>query len=160
MQIYAVSLTKVEAMERLISQYTKKLLGLPNSLTNVALDSSSTKLKLLTLSLVEKYKFGTERLFQILRDSCDRLVKNAQAPVITGRKWKAKTAVENAELVLKMKEIISTVENGRADLGLHPQRWWFKESTINKRKMVLEEIHHLEKVRRIAIAVGQRKHGA
>ena len=30
-----------------------------------------------------------------------------------------------------MKEIISTVENGRADLGLHPQCWLFKESTTS-----------------------------
>ena len=50
--------------------------------------------------------------------------------------------------------------NGRAGLGLHSQDWWSKESTINKRKMVLEEIYHLEKVMCIAIAVGQRKQGA
>ena len=55
-----------------------------------------------------------------------------------------------------MKEIIGAVTNGRADLGFHPQWWWSKESTINKRKIVLEEIHHLEEVRRIATVVGQR----
>ena len=59
-----------------------------------------------------------------------------------------------------MKEIIGIVANGRAGLSLHPHHWWFKEFTINKRKMVLEEIHHLEEGRRIATAVGQRKKGA
>ena len=49
MQTYEVSLIKVETMEQLISKYTKKWLGVPNSLTNVALYCSSTKLKLLTL---------------------------------------------------------------------------------------------------------------
>ena len=58
-----------------------------------------------------------------------------------------------------MKEIIGTMVNGRAGLGLHPLRWSSKESTVNKRKMVSEEIHHLEEVRRIATAVGQRKQG-
>ena len=58
MQIYEVSITKVETMERLASKYMKKLLGVPNSLTNVALYSSSTKLKLPTLPLVEEFKFG------------------------------------------------------------------------------------------------------
>ena len=58
-----------------------------------------------------------------------------------------------------MKEIISTVANGKAGLGLHPQRWWSKESTANKRKMVSEENHHLEEVRHFATAVGQRKQG-
>ena len=161
LQIYEVSLTKVEIMEQLISKFIlKKWLGVPNSITNVALYSSSTKLKLPTLSLVEEYKLGKARLFQMLHDSCDPLVKNAQPSVITGRKWKAKIAVENAELALRMKEIIGTVANGKAGLGLHPQRWWSKESTANRRKMVLEEIHHLEEVRHFAIAVGQRKQGA
>ena len=76
----------------------------------MALYSSSTKLKIPTLSLVEEYKFGKARLFQMLRDSCDPLVKNAQPSVITGRKWKAKIAVENAESALRMKEIIGTME--------------------------------------------------
>ncbi len=35
-----------------------------------------------------------------------------------------------------------------------------KESMTNRRKMVSEEIHHLEEVRRFATAVGQRKQGA
>ena len=59
-----------------------------------------------------------------------------------------------------MKEIIGTVANGKAGLRLHPQRWWSKESTVNRRKMVSAEIHHLEEVRRFATAVGQRKQGA
>ena len=58
-----------------------------------------------------------------------------------------------------MKEIIGTVANGKASLGLHPQRWWSKESTLNRRTLVSEEIHHLEKVRRFATAVGERKQG-
>ena len=117
MQIYDVSLTKVETMDRLI--YTKKWLGVPNSLRNVTLYSSSTKLKLPTLSIVEEYKLSKARLFQRLRDSRDPLVKNAQPSIITGQKWKAKIVVKNAESALKMIEIIGTVENGRANLGLH-----------------------------------------
>ena len=93
------------------------------------------------------------------RDSRDPLVKNAQPSVITSWKWKAKIAVENTELALRMKEIIGTMANGKAGQGLHPQCWWSKESTANRRKMVSEEIHHLEEVRRFATAVGQRKQG-
>ena len=95
----------------------------PNSLTNVALYSSSTKLKL-SLSLIEEFKLGKARLFQILHDSQNPLVKNAQPSVITSQKWKTKIAVENAESALKMKEIIGTVTNRRAGLDLHPQLWW------------------------------------
>ena len=81
----------------------------------------------------------------MLCDSRDPLVKNAQSSVINGRIWKAKIAVENAESALRMKEIIGTVANGKAGLRQHPQRWWSKESTLNRRKMVSEEIHHLWK---------------
>ena len=56
LQIYEVSLTQVETMDWLISKFIKKWLGVPNSLTNVVLYSSSTKLKLPMLSLVEEYK--------------------------------------------------------------------------------------------------------
>ena len=95
----------------------------------------------------------------MLWDSCNPLVKNTQLSIITGWKWKAKIAVENAELALKMKEIIGTGANGRTGLGLHTLHWWSKVSTINKRKIVLEEIHYLEEVRCIATVVGQRKQG-
>ena len=96
----------------------------------------------------------------MLHDSRDPLVKNAQPSVITSRKWKAKIAVENAESAPRMKEIIGTVANRKSGLGLHPQRLWSKESPLNRRKMVSEEIHHLEEVRRFATTVGQREQGA
>ena len=56
MQIYEVSITKVETME----QFNQK-----KELINVILYSLSTKLKFLTLSLVEAYKLGKARLFQM-----------------------------------------------------------------------------------------------
>ena len=96
----------------------------------------------------------------MLSDSHDPLVKNARPSVITGWKWKAKIAVENAESALRMKEITDTVANEKAGLGLHPQHWWSKESMLNRRKMLSEEIQHLEEVRHFATAVGQRKQGA
>ena len=144
----------------LISKFIKKWLGVPNSLRNVALYSSSTKLKFPTLSLVEEYKLGKVQLFQMLHDSHDPLLKNTQPSMITSRKWKAKIAVKNAESALRMKDIIGTVANGKAGLGLHPQRWWSTESTSNRRRMVSEEIHHLGEVRHFATAVEQRKQDA
>ena len=86
MQVYDVSITKVETMEHLISKYTKKWLEISNYLINVALYSPSTKLKLPTFSFVEEFELGKARLFKMLRDSRDPLVKNAQPSVITGRK--------------------------------------------------------------------------
>ena len=83
-QVYEESITNVETMKWLISKYTKKWLGVSNSLTNVALYSSSMKLKLLTLSLVEEFKLGKVRFFQMLHYSHDPLVKNAQPSIMEG----------------------------------------------------------------------------
>ena len=83
----------------------------------------------------------------MLHNSLNSLVKNTKPSIITSQKWKVKIAVENAGLALKMKEISGAVANRRAGCGLHPQRWLSKESKINKRKMVSEEIHHIEEVR-------------
>ena len=57
----------------------------------------------------------------MLRDFRDQLAKNAQPSVVNGRKWKAKIAVENAESAFRKKEIIGTVANGKAGLGLNPR---------------------------------------
>ena len=54
MQIYEVSLLRIEKMKCLISKFLKKWLGVPKSLTNVA----STKVKLPMKSLVEELKLG------------------------------------------------------------------------------------------------------
>ena len=82
----------------------------------------------------------------------DPLVKSAQPAIITGQKWNAKYAVGMAESSLKMKEVIGSEATRRAGLGFHPQRWWSKETTKNKRRMVSEEIHHFEESKYLAIA--------
>ena len=67
---------------------------------------------------------------------------------------------EESDQIYSAKYIIVSVATGRAGLGLHPQRWWSKETTKNKRRMVLEEIHHFEENKRLAIAVAQPKQSA
>ena len=151
---------ELKKMEHLISKFLKKWLGVPKSLTNVVLYSSSTKLKLPTKPLVEEFKLGKARLFQMLRDSVDPLVKSSQPGITTGRKWDAEYAVETAESSLKLKEVASSVAIGRPGLGLHPQRWWSRETTNYKRRMVSEEIYHFEENRRLGITVAQPKQGA
>ena len=60
----------------------------------------------------------------------------------------------------RQKEVIGSVATGRAGFGLHPQKWWLKETTKNKRRMISEEIHDFEESKRFAIAVAQPKQGA
>ena len=56
--------------------------------------------------------------------------------------------------------LIDSVATGRAGHNLEPQRWWPKETTKNKRRMISEQIHHFEESKRLAIAVAQPKQGA
>ena len=67
LQIYEVSLSRIEKMERL-SKFLKKWFQVLKSLTNMALYSSSMKLKIPTKLLVEEFKLGKAGLFQILHD--------------------------------------------------------------------------------------------
>ena len=96
----------------------------------------------------------------MLRDSVDPLVKSAHRAITIGRKWNTKYPVEMAESSLKMKEVIGSVATERAGLGLHPQRWWSKETTKNKQRMISEEIHQFEESKHLTIAVVQPKQGA
>ena len=69
MQIYEVGEATVEAIERNISQYTRKWLELPPGLTTVALYSRSTKLRLPLKAITEEYKVGKARLQMMLTHS-------------------------------------------------------------------------------------------
>ena len=106
-------------------------------------------LKLPMLSLVEEFKFGKVQIFQMLHDSRNPLVKNTQPSVITSQKWKAKIAVENAELASKIKEIIGK---------------WKSKPRLSSTTLVVQGIHNKQKkwfwkkfVRHFTIAIGQRK---
>ena len=56
--------------------------------------------------------------------------------------------------------IIGIVVNGRKGVDILPQRRFYKQSPINKRKMVPEEIHHFKGFSRITTVVRQVKQGA
>ena len=158
--VYEVALTHVEAMERSINKYVKKWLGVPNSLTNVAIHSSRTKLTLPVRSVVEEYKVAKARSFMTLRDSKDPVVKNIQPDVKSGRKWTASAAVEEAESRLKHKEMVGATQLGRQGLGLTTHKWWSSSTARDQRVLVTQEIREAEEEKRLAKAVGQAKQGA
>ena len=88
----------------------------------------------------------------MLYDSRDQLVKNAQPSVITGRKgknccWECRISPQDER------------NNWYCGKRKSSSRPTSTRIHANRRKMVLEEIHHLEEVRRLATAVGQRKQG-
>ena len=73
--VYEVAMSHVEAMERKINKHVKKWLGVPNSLSNVAIHSNKAKLTLPVQSLVEEVNVAKAKSFMTLRDSQDPVVK-------------------------------------------------------------------------------------
>ncbi|XP_072122139.1 uncharacterized protein [Mobula birostris] len=67
-----VAMSHVEAMERKINKYVKKSLGVPSSLTNVAIHSSQTKLTIPVQSLVEEVKVAKVTLLFLLTGRRER----------------------------------------------------------------------------------------
>ncbi|KAK9523107.1 hypothetical protein VZT92_019529 [Zoarces viviparus] len=139
-------------MERTITSYVKKWLGVPRCLTNISLYGKGV-LELPLTSLTEEYKCSKVRLQMTLRDSRDKIISNAALPLATGRKWKPSNAVQQATSTLRHKDIVGQVQQGKGGLGLtesEPTRR--KATTSERRKLVVEEVRR-EEVARSAKAV-------
>ncbi|KAK3735128.1 hypothetical protein RRG08_054480 [Elysia crispata] len=75
--VYEICLTTVEAIEAKINKFTRRWLGVPPDLTDVAIYSRKAKLRLPLKSILEEYKCGKARLLSMLEDSDDPIVKTA-----------------------------------------------------------------------------------
>ena len=160
MQVYTITMTRVETMERKVSSYLRKWLGVPRSLTSGALYCSTSKLTLPTTALTEEYKVAKARIYLMMRDSKDPVVKQAKPEVSSGRKWKVAEAVEQAESRLRLKEIVGATQQDRRGLGWKETRWWSKRSEEGRREMVTAELRQMAEEERQVKAVGQPQQGA
>ncbi len=99
-----VPTTTVEGFERNISQFLCRWLGLPKSLSNIALYGHTNKLQLPFTGLTEEFK--------VTRASSDTRVSSAGIVVRTGRKWKAQEAVAQAEARLRHGVLVGSMAVG------------------------------------------------
>ena len=109
----------VETLERHISSYLLRWLGIPKSFSSVGLYSFGTKVQLPLKSVTEEFKVTKVRQIIMLRDSQDEKINKAGVRVNTGRKWKAEEAIKQAESRLRHSDIMGTT-SGRQGLGLLP----------------------------------------
>ncbi|KAK3723334.1 hypothetical protein RRG08_059124 [Elysia crispata] len=117
------------------------------------------KLKLPLKSILEEYKCGKTRLFSVLEDSEDPVVKTVQPTIKTGRKWKVVETVDEAKVCLQIKEVIGQTQTIRKELGSSRAKWWSKAEGKGKRDMVINEIRVHEDSRRVQKAVHQPQQG-
>ena len=84
--VYEICSTTAEAIEAKINKFTRRWLGVPPGLTDVAMYCRKAKLRLPLKSIFEEYKCGKATLLSMVEDSEDPVVKTVQPTIRTGRK--------------------------------------------------------------------------
>lgn len=158
--MYNFTTSTVEIMERGITARLRRWLGLPRSLSSIALHGNSNSLHLPFTSLVEEYKVAKERSTIQYNFSDDSKVALAGIEVYTGRKWKARNKLNMAEERLRAKTILGTVAKGRASLGYFPSIRYDKVAGKEKYALLQEEVQKSEEESRVTKMVGMSKQGA
>ncbi|XP_054626149.1 uncharacterized protein LOC129178189 [Dunckerocampus dactyliophorus] len=157
--VYAVPISTVETMERRVSNHLRRWLGLPRSLSSIALYGNTNKLQLPLKSLEEEYKVTRAREVVQYRDSCDPKVAKAGIQVRTGRKWRAEEAVQEADARLHHRSLVGVVTRSRTGLGSFPCPQMNTRGK-ERRRLVQEEVRAAVEETRTCKAVGMKHQGA
>ena len=104
---YEIATITVEAIERKVSGYLRRWLGVPPSFTSIGLYSNSIELSLPVFSVVVDLNVAKCRC-------ADNRIAGAWIPTRTG-KWSAKTSVDQTEGMLQLRDIVSNTNTGREE---------------------------------------------
>lgn len=148
-----------KTLERRVSNHLRRWLGLPKSLSSIALYGHHNKLQLPFKSLEEEFKVTRAREVVQYRDSRDPKVAKAGIQVRTGRKWRAQEAVQEAEARLCHKRLVGVVTRGRAGLGSFPTPQMNTIRGKERRRLVQEEVRAAVEETRTCKAVGMKQQG-
>ena len=149
----------VEKLERLLSSFVKKWLGLPRCFSSIGLYGRGI-LELPVSSLTEEFKCSKVRLEMTLTESRDPCVAQTPPTLVTGKKWTPSAATQQAKADLKHHDIVGLVQQGRGGFGLGESRpTWHKAAPSQRSGPVAEEVHWQEQATRCSKAVSQVKQG-
>ena len=124
LMLYDISLTWVEKLERTVSKYIRKWLGVSRNLTGVALYSRDVPSPFKITSLSSVFKTTKTNAYLQLCHSADQQVKSGALGRRVGKGWSASDATERAESRLWQDELLGMVPEGRAGFG--SRRKWKK----------------------------------
>ncbi|XP_074527636.1 uncharacterized protein LOC141791255 [Halichoeres trimaculatus] len=158
--VYDFPISTVEGFERRVSSHLRRWLGLPRSLSSIALYGNKNKLTLPFNSLTEEFKVARAREVLQYKESKDPKVAQAGIEVRTGRRWRAQEAVDQAEARLSHKELVGSVATGRAGLGTIPTTHYSKVKGKKRRDLVQLEVRAGVEEQRASQWVGLRQQGA
>ncbi|XP_028292553.1 uncharacterized protein LOC114455485 [Gouania willdenowi] len=157
--VYDFPISTVEGFEMRVSRFLRRWLGLPRSLSSIALYGKSNKLKLPMSSLSEEFMVTRSRELLQYRESSDPKVAQAGIEVRTGRKWRAAVAVDVAESRVRQRVLVGKVAQGRAGLG-SGRTHFNKAKKRERRALILEEVRAGLEEKRASQMVGMRQQGA
>lgn len=138
--VYKVLISTVEGFEMRISRFLRRWLGLPRSLSSIALYGHNNKLKLHFSSLSKEFMVSRSRELLQYWESSDPRVALAGIEVRTGRKWRAAEAVEITVSRLQQRVIVGTVAQGRVGLGSSRTPNYNKAQGKDRRSLIREEV--------------------
>ena len=115
--IYDITMTTITAMEKKISSYLRRWLGLLRSLSSIASYGSTKTLQLAFKGPTEEYMVTKTREVMMLKNSKDPKVATTSIKVRKGRRWNASLELEIAEERLRPKALVGRVAEDRTGLG-------------------------------------------
>ena len=160
LMLYEVAITTVEGMERKISGYLRRWLGLPKSLSSAALYGTSNAIQLPFRGLKEEFVVTRTREAIMYRDSRDLKVAGAGIEIRTGRKWSAVRELKVAEERLQQKAMVGTVASGTRGLGYYPSPRIDNARGKERRALLQKEVREGIEETRLAKMVGLSQQGA
>ena len=148
--VYEIATSTVESVEAKINKYTRKWLGLPPGLFDIALYCRKAKFPF--KSIVEEFKSGKIRLKMMLDDSKDEVIKSLKPSLKTGKKWKVR---DN----LAFKEIMGHTQTGKQGFGTNEKQWWSKTTSKHHRDMGIQNVRNEVNNKRFLKGVKQYQQG-
>ena len=111
-------------MERCVNSFLRSWLWVTPNFTSIGLYSRTPKFQLPLSSIIKEYKISKCRPVMTLRDSKDAKANEARVQTRTGRKWSASQAVQQAEDMLTIRDIIGNIFVGHQWIESSKFRQW------------------------------------
>lgn len=133
--IYEISLSSMQRLEKTLSKFTRKWLGVHKSLTGIALYSKQTPCPLPFKSLTSIFKASKFSGYLQLRDSKDPVVAESKIKLAAGS-LDVQNTVSEGESIIHFKKILGHTQAGTAGLGYTSTVKFPQKGTPEYRRMV------------------------
>ena len=137
--MYEIALSHIERIQQYSNKYLHKRLRVPCFL-KVGLYTYSGNLQLPISSLVEEFKIGKVHLHMMLKDSANKIIREAYLEIKSSMKWWGIKAAQEAECSLRIKNIIGITQTNQAELGSMSIKVFFKVDPKGKSDMMSKEV--------------------